>query len=152
VTMDRADRRRRVSLIVVVALAAFGLLAACRSDHRRSPSPSASLRVCPTPPRAKAVVSLGGTGGALRGNALPVSATIVKGAVLEVSARFRERELSFPAADSNVLAALCSVRSAWTFSSYFRAIRVGVTQVIARTSTCGRCAQLGLAARITVDG
>ena len=141
--------RRAVSFLTV-ACAVLGLLGAC--SHRPGVSPPSSAApapACSTLPRATIVVQLGGNG--LRGNTAPVVATVPHGDVVAVSATFGERALSYPAADTDVLVALCDVRREWTYTTYFRAQGAGTAQVASQTASCGPCIQLGFTARISVS-
>ena len=142
--------RQRVVAFAIVSCAVFGLLGACSSRPGGSLPPSAApAPACSTPPRAAIVVKLGGDG--LHGNTAPVVATVPRGDVVAVSATFGQRELSYPATDTDVLLALCDTRRGSTYTTYFRAQGAGTAQVASQTASCGPCIQLGFTARILVS-
>jgi hypothetical protein len=97
------------------------------------------------------LVQLGGNGTVLRGNNTPVAVAVPQGVIVAVSATFGERQLSYPSTDSDALAALCVVRRAWTYTTYFRAQHAGSAKVLSSTSSCGPCVQLGFSAAISVS-
>jgi hypothetical protein len=116
--------RGRAASLAVVACAFLASLVACSARHAVSlPSSAAPVPRCSTPPRARILVQLGGDGTVLRGNNRPVAAVVPQGVIVAVSATFGERQLSYPSTDADALAALCVVRRAWTYTTYFRAQR-----------------------------
>jgi hypothetical protein len=142
--------RRRAVSFPIVACAVLGSLAACSPRHAMSlPSSAAPAPACSTPPRATIVIQLGGTG--LRGNSTPVVAAVPHGDVLAVSATFGERELSYPATETDVLVALCDIRRGWTYTTYFRARGASTAQVASQAASCGPCIQPGFTARSVVS-
>lgn len=95
-------------------------------------------------------VILGGTDGVLRGNPEPWRVAVRQGLAVRITARFGERQLTFPTANSTVLVPVCQMREGWAFTTVFRAAHPGTAKVDSRTSTCPPCLQLGFDAQVVV--